>query len=376
MWRLLLQIMACLCSLPCLAQEWRTEGEFAGAIGRALIATHDIPAPLKPYLQRLSREREVAILLDRRIDPSRLVRVNLQAATFDQGIRELAQQAESQVTIVGDTLYVSPEPTANKLRTLIWLKKVELEKLVGAGAQREFELVRRKRFAWDDLAEPRLLVMDIAREYGLTPSGLELIPHDLWGAGNIAHGNAAELLQLVLGQFDLSFEWTDEGRGIQIMPAPEAVTIRKEYVVPLKLRESILVMLEADVPGANAVLAGAKLAVDATLEDHDLVAAILKGKVPVERELPENVALAKKRFTLEMERKPAGSLLKTLEVQGIEVRYDREQLKQAGIDLRQLITMSVRRATIEELLQSLCDQVPGLAFRIAGETVHIEPAAQ
>jgi hypothetical protein len=354
--------------------EWLTESKFERALARPLIATRDIPAPLKPFLQRLAEERQVAVLLDRRIDPGSLVRVNLNAASYDAGIFDLADQVGAGISVVADTVIVSPPKNADRLRTLIWLRKVEIKEVAKAPVGREFELVHRIPVHWDDLTEPQQLIAETARTYGLTIEGLDLVPYDLWGAGDLAHPNAVEALSILLAEFDLSFEWVGtEATTIRLVPAPERVTLQKDYAVAKEHRDRILGELELELPLVQALMKGSKLEANATLEEHEQIAAILKGERTQKVE-PVKPLLSTLRFSPKIERKPAGSLLVTLQAQGINVQFDPATLQEQGVDLRVPVTMNLQQATIQMLLDELARQVHGLRYRIEGETIFIEAA--
>lgn len=352
------------------AEDWLTESRFEVALGRPLIATGDA-TPIRPFLEKLSQERQVAVLLDRRIDPSHEIRVKVNAASFDEGLTELAMQVGAGLSILGDTVYVGPPRVTDQLRTLVWMRQTELSSLTEKSVGRRFELTRRRPLVWEELAEPRQLVQQVTEDYGLTVQNPELLPHDVWGRGAIAHANATEALLLVLMQFDLAFEWTNGATGIRIVPAPERVSIVQEHVVPKDQRESIVDWIEGQFPQANVVLRGSRVSVDGTLEEHASIEARLRGE-RARRPSPSEAPLSRQRFTLKMVRDPAGSLLRTLQVQGVDVRFDYKELARAGVDLRTLVTMEFRQASIDQLLAELCRQVDGLSYRIDGETVFIE----
>jgi hypothetical protein len=69
---------------------------------------------------------------------------------------------------------------------------------------------------------------------------------------------------------------------------------------------------------------------------------------------------------------PANVILKTLQSDGIIVKYDAKLLDAAGIDLNQQITVDVKRVTADELFQAICDPL-GLKFSIDDMTVTLTP---
>src|SRR5437763_784819 len=64
---------------------------------------------LREVLERLSDERKIAIVLDRRMDPSRPMHIRLPALTVKDTIDAIAHEAEATMRVVGSTMVVGPE---------------------------------------------------------------------------------------------------------------------------------------------------------------------------------------------------------------------------------------------------------------------------
>ena len=323
---------------------------------------------LLEMLERLQAEQQVAMLLDRRIDPQTPVIAELRRQRLEAAFGQLASQAGGGLSIVSDTVYVGPLETVRTMRTLIELRQNELLDQKDLGA-RAFQLTGRRRIAWPDLTEPSRLVSDIARQYQLTVSGLDLIPHDLWRGGHIAHANAAEALLILLLQFDLSFEWLPNATGIQITPVPEQVALARLHTPKGMSLEAAATLASDAFPTAQVSREGTKLLVSATLEEHEAL-AILLGEKAAPGQLPRRgpVNLARQRFSLRLEQQPASQLIAALQRDGVTIEYDTEALTQAGINLDQRISIELQQATIQQLMHAICEPLR-MTYKIVGNHV-------
>src|SRR5579872_7122808 len=78
-------------SLPA---RYRTQSRFSAAIERPIAGTWK-GVSLRSILRRLSREREVSILLDRRVDPDQVIDIDTGERSLRSAIDEIAQTAHA-----------------------------------------------------------------------------------------------------------------------------------------------------------------------------------------------------------------------------------------------------------------------------------------
>lgn len=349
------------------------ESRFEEAVTRPLIADGERPQ-LRAYLQRLARDRELALLLDRRIDPEQQVAVAIRAATFVSGLRELVGQLPAEVTTLGDTLIVGPVQPVRQLRTRVWIARQQLDELGSFTPKRQFELLRRYPLAWEELATPREILEQIATRYKLTVTNIDRLPHDLWPAGQLAYPNSIEALTVLLSQFELSFAWVD-AQTIQLIDQPAEVAILQTHRPRGMTMDQALERVLDQFPHLQIRQQGAEFAFAGLVEEHELVALLIGARTaPRMPPVPTEVTpLRDRRFTLKMVRKPFGSLMATLQQQGIDVRYDAAALAAAQVDLTQNISLELEQATIDLLLLKACELV-GLNYEIRDEVIHLIPA--
>ena len=104
---------------PCAAQS--TGGAFGLARERSVSIARG-EAQILEVLQSLGQNQDVAILLDRRIDPELLVSADLRRMRLQSLIGNLAGQTTGGLSVVGDTFYIGPADSVRRLRTLIELR--------------------------------------------------------------------------------------------------------------------------------------------------------------------------------------------------------------------------------------------------------------
>jgi hypothetical protein len=316
---------------------------------------------LRGALESLGKNTGVTIFLDRRIDPNR--KLTLSAA--DEPLRTLllrvAEQVEAGVSLVGSVVYVGPKSTASKLLALAALRRQEAGKLP---ADLRIRLSKSEVWSWNDLAEPRQLLVDLAERGGVRVANPELIPHDLWPAVNWPAMPWTERMTLLLAGFDLTYETAGAG-VIRLIPLPKEVVFEKTYT-PRGDADRVAADLRRTVPAAKIVIEGRTLRVSGAAEDHERIDRLLRG----ESVTTTKVTPGQKRYTLTVENKPAGAVLKTLATQlGKELKYDPALAER----LQTAVSLQVKEVPLEELLDKTLGPL-GLAYRVSEKAMEVVPA--
>jgi hypothetical protein len=280
--------------------------------------------PLRSALDNLSRTHRLAVFLDPRVDPDRKVQLSLRNVPLYEALQKIAKARNLGATLFGPVVYFGPPVTAVQLRGLTALRTGELQKASPAVRRKFFA---RAPMAWDDFAEPRKLIGWLARHNGLTPEGVDALPHDLWAAADLPPMTLVERLTLLLAPFGRTFTVSPDGRRLVLSPIPD--------VLP-KVQET------GGLNGGRAA----------------------------------DVALDNKRFTLTVEEKPFGPVMMQLAQQiGLELQMDTKTLRRAGVPPEQRVSFSVKEATLDQLLQAAVEHVP-VRWRRQGNSVVIEPLPQ
>lgn len=362
-----------------------TQAQFRGYLtDQALYQQLDAPLTatrarvgLRDGLKQLGDDFRVAVLLDRRIDPDQVVNLAIDAAYFDEGIADLVEPLKAEVRVVGNTVYVAPRDSAATIRTRVELARRQLELACEGNAVRRAELKMKFPVSWLALTSPRGIAASIASRYKLKLENPTDIPHDLWAAGSIASADAAEAFLLVVSQFDMGVEWVDADT-VRFVPLPENPVIEASHRVRdraalQKLQET----LQAAYPERKFTSRGLSIVLSALLEEHDEIDLLLGNKQPRKPATPAKSApLSQRRIKeLQVQDVTLSAISDLLRSQGIPVVYDSAAARAAGIDVDQLLTVTLKDATLEQLLEQTAGKL-GLAYRVEEDRIVVEGKKQ
>lgn len=180
---------------------------------------------LRGALSSLSRSQNVAILLDRRIDPSQLVVFQAQNLALRDLLERFAHAHQAGVAVVNWVVYVGPRDTARRLPTVAKLRADEIRRLPKPLRD---ELEKRAAVTWPELATPRELIEGLARATGLTVENPDVVPHDLWPEISLPPVGRSEQLTLILAGFDFTFQISAARKQLRIVPIPKDLAVLPE----------------------------------------------------------------------------------------------------------------------------------------------------
>jgi hypothetical protein len=333
-------------------------------------------AILRDALRQLAESHSLAILRDRRIDPTALIDLTASSVSLEELFSQLAEPADADVRIVGNVVYLAPPESANVIRTLIALRDEELSAHRSrTRSARQTALRRNETVRWADLTTPADALQLVAKRFDLKIEGSELVPYDLWEHAVFAQMTASEMLSLVLIQFDLTFEWGSDLRSVRLVPLPED---RSEIVVrrahrPKKTKPGEAMALWKQKAGDfEATVEGDRVNVLARIEQHELIEQLIRGDLDSGNDKPaEPVPLSRRQFTLAVSGVAASAVMKQLEASGISFEFDRDAFEDAGVNFEQPISMDVSQVGATEFLRELFEPL-GLKVRFSGTRVMLE----
>lgn len=329
---------------------------------------------LRDGLRKLSRNRELAVVLDRRIDPGRQLTLQLRNITLRELFRVIALEADAELSVLDNVVYVGPPATAGRLRTVLELTSSQLPGTSSPHAGRSFELLKRNTFEWNDLDEPVVLLQRIAKLYGLKIESIELVPHDLWASATIPQASAPTLLMTVLAQFDLSFEWSADWQGIRIIPMPASPRVERTFSIRRGSAAEIAADLNKSIPGLAAQARGSRsVRAHGTVEQLKHVDRLLHPERAVAGRPRPRPTTGAVTFTFQVKNAPLIAFMTKLEEQaGFKFEYDKKAITNAGVDLEGVINLNMEKATEDELLEAMFNDF-SLAFERTGKKVRVFP---
>ena len=200
--------------------SWLSGQALDRALSRSRMTVHWSGPPLRSTLEKLAeqvaRPKRLAIMLDRRVDPGRVVKLQVDRVPLGDHLDQVAEQHELEIGRVGDVVYVGPKGLTTSVAKFAADRRRDL-RAIPKPRQRVF--LRRRESSWKDLARPRQLIEKMAVESGIEVDGLERIPHDLWPAVRLPALTLADRLTLVLFGFDLTYAVSADGLRLEIVPA-------------------------------------------------------------------------------------------------------------------------------------------------------------
>lgn len=170
-------------------------------------------APVRTALEKLADAQGFTCVLDRRVDPGSPVDVDLSSAAPEQAVAAVARACQCESIWLGETAFIGP-PSA--VRTLSATTTQGTVQLRSATADVRKRLTARADMEWKDLATPREIVAQLAKDAQLRLDGNGRIPHDLWAQGRVDNQPWNERTALVLAQFDLTWSLGRDGKSLVI----------------------------------------------------------------------------------------------------------------------------------------------------------------
>ncbi len=320
--------------------------------------------PLARALDGVAEAQHVAIVRDRRLDPSQELTLSIDREPLSAGLAKIAAHVKAGYAQLGSVAYLGPEDVAQRIASLAALRTDEARQLPPAMQEK---LLLLKTWDWPEASEPRALLADLAREGTIEVVNPDRIPHDLWPAAQLPLLRWTDRLTLLTAQFGLTFRFVDEGPRIELVEIPEEVLIARNYQGGRNAR-NLARKWQRELPQAKIDVEGDEVRVLASLADHEQLERRLKGTItrkPVVTKGPLAHTLTAEKIALDrlVDEKLAPGL-------GLEFVWDRAATTAAGVAADQLISVRVDNVSVDELLEAVFKDT-GLQARRQGKRVHV-----
>lgn len=346
-------------------------------------------APVKAALAKFTQSHQLALVVDRRVNPELTINRTCHAAAIPiilcdalsslEDPTRMTPQPETAFALsqVGDVLYVGPAEYARKLQTLLEMQ----DEKIPAGAKKSWS--RKSALTWPDLAQPRDILQKIAKKYQVKITNLKTVPHDLWPANSLPELTLAEQLTLILGQFGLTYAFDPQdasGKTLEIQPLNlEEITIRQTYPAN---RQPRLDAVRDVFPEAEISPSGGKISVSAPVEVHRFLqaenpktAVLNVGGFPKDQAAQQaEKALEDVRFTGKIEGPFLAIMQRLCRDNHLQLLTDQQTLTAGGVSENLIIHANPVNRTLEELLRDVAG-VANCTIKITGNQVRILPKA-
>ncbi len=285
--------------------------------------------PLRDWTTRIASLAGKPVILDRRIDPERLVTRTARGESLGDLLREVAAEADAAVEELPGTIRLAPLAMAGRAAAAADDRE---RRLLALPVTQRKPLVTTAAWNWPAGSRPRELVAGALAEAGLTVAGIDAIPHDHFPAANLPPLPLAERLDLVLAHFDLRILWSaDRGHT-----------------------------------------AGRIVAIDADLAPRPAAAAdaATQAASPRRPATPRRDAPARDEFTLRLEAPLDQALAAIASRLDLELDLDRGSLAARGIATGEIVRAEVEKASLAGLLDAVLQPV-GLEWKIEDRRLRV-----
>jgi len=341
-------------------EKWKTGAALQHQLGEEVGITWQ-DRGLRDGLIRLSQKYGVAIFLDRRIDPDQELTLIARDQSLEEVLRRISADAHAAIAMVGPVIYFGPPETASRLATLAALRRQDASKF---SSDIKTRVLRTDVWHSDELAQPRQLLEDFARQAGMALENGDLIPFDLWPAITLPPLAWTDRLTLLVAGFGLTYEIADRGTALRLVPQPTAVALEKTYT-PRGNAASLSAQLARVLPDARIHTESQKLVVMASQEDHEKIERLLSGQT-IRTTKPAKKG-GEKLYNLHTGREPAGEVVSSVAKSiGKKLKYDVSVLDK----LKSIVQIDLDNVTLEYLLETTLQPL-GLTYRLTDDSLEI-----
>lgn len=320
--------------------------------------------PLREGLANISRVYNVSIWLDRRLDSSSEITLNLSKDRIDQLLVEVAKSANAQFGFIESVAYIGPAEEVSHLQMAYWRAWYSYRKMKNAETKKAndnyIERLDCQPLAWQRFSTPQDVLREIEEKWGITLDNKNLIPHDVWAQGDYPTLTLPGQLTLVLAGFGLAAEPTESPLRWKIVKPKPTTKAMLSYPSPdwkiaqieqfLKShsnfefkKESDLVLLQAE-PGVH----------------YDLMVSRIWSALPKPKS-----RFATIRFTFEVNNIAAPEVIEGIAAQlklSTSWKIERQTLKDKRVSLK------INQADLESLLKQL-SEATGTQLQVVDESI-------
>lgn len=282
------------------------------------------------FADRIAAAIDRPVLIDRRLDPERLIDLDCHDEPAVDVLGRGAAQAGGEVALLGGAVLVVPPGTAERIGRA---DVAAATQVAGLPARHRAVLEARRPWSWPAGSTPAALVADLAREAGIALEGLDAVPHDHLPAASLPDLSRSERLVLLLAQYDLRVDWRMAGGGSAAKP--------RGRIVPI----------DADLPATASPQATAGGPRGSGSPRQRRPAAGSTYSLEVAAPLDQLLAVVARRLELELE-------------------IDRESLARRGVAAQEIVRTSVRDVSREKLLDAILQPL-GLTWSIDDRTLSV-----
>lgn len=177
--------------------------------------------PLADWTERVSQLAGRPVVLDRRIDPDRLVTLECDGDPLESVLARVARDAGGAVEVLASSLRIVPSAALGRAAAA---ERARTREVATAAADLRRKVLAREPWHWPAGATPRALIGDAAQAAGIEIADLDRVPHDHVRAASLTALTLGERLDLVLAHYDLRVAWGTRPRIVAV-EAADAIAV-------------------------------------------------------------------------------------------------------------------------------------------------------
>lgn len=308
--------------------------------------------PLKKVLADAETTHRIKIWIDRRVDISQPITLNLSGVSVGQSLAQLAQRCQCEVAFMNPLVAFVPQDQSASLLAL----RADLRRQVSelpASLRRDF--LDSAPVSWERLSQPNNLLRQWLQPVSENLAGLDSLPHDVWDAGQLPDLPLVDRLLLLAFGFQQHLQIVADDGSVTLSLVEAQGELPLECLIDSDDWQTKLQQREADWQASwpNVAMKNQRRQwiLTGPLKDVRGVLQVALQDAPAPAAA---VDLSRQRFELNVENQMAGSILKTIAVQTkLELTMDPTTLPalQKRIDLR------VKDLPLDDLLKEVASRV-------------------
>lgn len=169
--------------------------------------------PLADWAQRASQLAGRPVVLDRRIDPERLVTLECDGDALETVLARVARDADAAVEVLASSIRIVPSAALGRAAAA---ERARTREVAAAGADLRRKVLTREPWHWMAGATPRALIDDAAQAAGIEIADRDRVPHDHLRAASLPDLTLGERLDLILAHYDLRVAWGTQPRIVAV----------------------------------------------------------------------------------------------------------------------------------------------------------------
>lgn len=128
---------------------WATGAAFQRQLGQP-VDVFWTNTPLRSAVRGLSQSQQVAILIDRRVDPGQKLDIKLQNTPMELVLQTIAERCQLGLTRLGPVVYLGPQWSAARLKSAAAVFRQAVRRLPSPEQRKYLEV---KALAWPDRSD-------------------------------------------------------------------------------------------------------------------------------------------------------------------------------------------------------------------------------